>query len=87
MKKKLFLGISVALLGTLASCTTENLPTEASGKKVNSLETVTIEQNGTTNQSFAPIKQDTLRQSTIVISTSNSVMDNGDLATIKDKRK
>ncbi len=87
MKKKLLLGFSAVVFGTFTACTTDNLPTDSSGKKTKSLENTFIQEKQTSTDSFSSVAQDTLRQFNIIINESSSTIDNGDLGTIKDKRK
>lgn len=87
MKKRLLLGFTAVVFGAFTACTTDSLPTDTSSKKTNSLDNIFIQEKETNNYSTSPIVQDTLRQYNIIINESSSTMDNGDLGTIKDKRK
>ncbi|WP_410880602.1 hypothetical protein [Myroides sp. DW712] len=79
MKKTILTSVSVLALLALASCSTDNMPTEATNGNSNRNTFNAMEANTTSNT----IAQDSILTPDI---TSRSA-DNGDIAILKDKRK
>lgn len=86
MKKTSLTSISVFALLFLASCTTDNMPTEAneSNYQNNSQQTKSI---NTEIRAASSVSKDSVRADIQILNSSSKTLENGDLGTLKDKTK
>lgn len=87
MKKTILTSISLFALLLLASCSTDNIPTEASGSayKSNNVTTKSTKQNQ--GDSSFGVAIDTAKTDIKILNSTSKTLENGDVGTLKDKKK
>lgn len=81
MKKTILSSVSILALLALASCSTDNMPTEADGSNQKQTHFNAMDAKAT---NAANVQADTIPNTVDVMSRT---ADNGDIAILKDKRK
>ena len=86
MKKMILTSISVIALLFLASCSTDNMPTEANSGAYKE-NNVQIRELHTDNNASINVQVDSTATGIQVINSASKTLENGDLGNLKDKKK
>lgn len=86
MPKKALTLVSIVSLFFLASCSTDNMPTESTGSASKNT-SFTAKENSTSIKTESNIQHDTIQTSIQVLNSTARTLENGDLGALKDKKK
>lgn len=87
MKKTILTSISVFALLFLASCSTDTMPTESNGSAYKSNNVTTKATKPSEGDASFGVTLDSTKTDIQVINSTSKTLENGDVGTLKDKKK
>lgn len=87
MKKTVLTSISVFALLLLASCSTDTMPTESNGSVYKNNNVTTKSTNSDEGNASFGVTLDSAATNMQVINSASKTLENGDVGTLKDKKK
>lgn len=87
MRKIILTSISAFALLLLASCSTDNMPSEGNGSGKESLNVTINKTNSNGENASIEVAVDTVKTDIKVINSASKTLENGDVGQLKDKKK